>query len=105
EHKAAKGIRSDRDRRTFLAGVMSGMNEKLSREAKRSAEAGLVWVADGDLEGWFKRRHPLVRHVRYAGQRRGEAYAHGREAGSKIVIHRGMREGATERGLLLGPKS
>ena len=104
EHKSAQGIRSDRDRRTFLAGVMSGMRDKLAREAKRSEEAGLVWVADGDLEGWFRRRHPHVRHVRYAGQQRTEAYAHGREAGQKIVIHRGMRDRAAERGLLLGPR-
>lgn len=104
EHKEAHGIRSDRDRRTFLAGVMSGMNDKLAREAKKSAGAGLVWVADGDLEGWFRRRHPHVRHVRYAGQRRSEAYAHGKQAGEKIVIHRGMKDTTSNRGLLLGPR-
>lgn len=104
EHKSEQGIRGNRDRRTFLAGVMSGMRDKLAREAKRSADAGLVWVADGDLETWFRRRHPHVRHVRYAGQQRSEAYAHGREAGQKIVIHRGMKDRATERGLLLGPR-
>lgn len=104
EHKAQHRIRSDRERRTYLAGVMSGMSEKLARETKKSASEGLVWVGDGDLERFFRRRHPHVRHVRYAGQRRTEAYAHGREAGSKIVIHRGMKERATERGLLLGPR-
>ena len=104
EHKAEQGIRSDRDRRTYLAGVMGGMSDKLAREAKKSAEAGLVWIADGDLDDFFRRRHPHVRHVRYAGQRRSEAYAHGREAGRKIVIHRGMKDRATERGLLLGPR-
>jgi hypothetical protein len=104
EHKDEHGIRSDRERRTFLAGVMTGMRDKLAREAKRSAEAGLVWIADGDLEAQFRRRHPHVRHVRYAGQQRTEAYAHGREAGQKIVIHRGMKDRPTERGLLLGPR-
>ncbi|MBX3215909.1 MAG: SprT-like domain-containing protein [Labilithrix sp.] len=93
EHKAKRGIRGDRDRRTFLAGVMTGMTEKLAREAKKSEEAGLVWIADGDLSRYFRKRHPHVRHVRYAGQRRSEAYAHGREAGGKIVIHKGMRDG------------
>ena len=105
EHKAAHGIRSDRERRTFLAGVMSGMSEKLGREAKKSETAGLVWIADGNLVEYFRARHPHVRHVRYAGQRRTETYAHGREAGKKIVIHKGMRESARERGLLLGPKA
>jgi hypothetical protein len=101
EHKSLLGIRGDRDRRTFLAGVMSGMSEKLGREAKKSEKAGLVWVADGQLATYFRRRHPHVRHVRYAGQRRSEAYAHGREAGRKIIIHKGMREKAIDRGLAL----
>ena len=104
EHKVDLGIRSNRDRRTYLAGVMSGMGEKLQREARKSASAGLVWVADGDLEDFFRRRHPHVRHVRYAGQRRTDAYAHGREAGQKIVIHKGVKGSAGERGLLLGPR-
>ncbi len=104
EHKINHGIRGDRDRRTFLAGVMSGMTEKLKREASRSKEAGLVWVADGDLSRYFRKRHPHVRHIRYAGQRRSEAYAYGHEAGREIVIHKGMREPATERGLLLPPR-
>ncbi len=104
EHKAQLGIRGDRDRRTFLAGVMSGMSDKLAREAKKSESAGLVWVADGDLAKYFRKRHPHVRHVRYAGQRRSEAYAHGREAGRKIVIHKGIRDRPAERGLLLPPR-
>ncbi len=102
EHKDRHAIRSDRDRRTFLAGVMTGMRDKLGRETKRSETLGLVWVADADLLSYFRRRHPYVRHVRYAGQRRTEAYAHGREAGQKIVIHKGVREKPRERGLLLG---
>src|SRR5690606_4910046 len=63
EHKTRHGIRLDRDRRTFLAGVMTGMRDKLSREAKKSEEAGLVWVADGDLTRYFRKRHPYVRNV------------------------------------------
>jgi hypothetical protein len=104
EHKAEQGIRGNRDRRTFLAGVMGGMNDKLSREAKKAATVGLVWVADGDLETFFRRRHPHVRHIRYAGQQRTDAYAHGREAGNKIIIHKGVKGAAEQRGLLLGPR-
>jgi hypothetical protein len=104
EHKSEHGISGDRDRRTFLAGVMSGMNEKLAREAKKNEETGLVWVADGDLEIYFRRRHPYVRHVRYAGQRRTEAFSHGREKGRNIVIHKGIKATPEQRGLLLGPR-
>ncbi len=101
EHKVEHGIFSNRDRRTFLAGVMTGMSDKLASEAKKSASAGLVWVADGDLDTFFRHRHPYVRRIRYAGQRRTDAYAHGREAGQKIVIHKGVKGSAVERGLLL----
>lgn len=104
EHKVEHRVFGNRERRTFLAGVMSGMSEKLSREAKKSESAGMVWVADGDLDDFFRRRHPHVRHVRYAGQRRTDAYAHGREAGKKIVIHKGVKGTTEQRGLLLGPK-
>ena len=104
EHKAEQGIRGNRDRRTYLAGVMSGMSDKLNNAAKSSESAGLVWIADGELESFFRRRHPHVRHVRYAGQRRTDAYAHGREAGQKIVIHKGVKGSAEQRGLLLGPR-
>ena len=61
-------------------------------------------LADGDLERYFRCRHPHVRHVRYAGQQRSEAYTHGREAGRKIIIHKGMREHPAERGLALPPR-
>lgn len=104
EHRQTHGIKGNRDRRTYLAGVMTGMSDKLSGEAKKSESAGLVWVADGNLSMFFRRRHPYVRHVRYTGQRRTDAYAHGREAGSKIVIHKGMKSETANRGLLLGPR-
>jgi hypothetical protein len=104
EHKTKNGIRGGRDRRTFLAGVMSGMSDKLGREQKKHTEQGLVWIADGDLQRFFRKRHPHVRHIRYAGQRRSEAYNHGKEAGKKIVIHRGVRQGAANRGLALPPR-
>jgi len=104
EHKKVHAIRGDRDRRTFLAGVMSGMSEKLGREAKKSASAGLVWVADAELGSYFRARHPHVRHIRYAGQRRTDAYVHGREAGKKIDIHKGVKGPEAQRPLLLGPR-
>jgi predicted SprT family Zn-dependent metalloprotease len=101
EHKKAHGLRSDRDRRTYVAGVMTGFAEKLRHQAKQNTAQGLVWVKDGDLEGYFRRRHPYVRHFRYAGQQRNESYAHGRAAGRRIVLHRAVSTTTEERGRLL----
>jgi hypothetical protein len=104
-HKGALGIASDRDRRTYLAGVMTGFADKLARQEARSRSEGLVWVKDGDLVTYFRRRHPYVRHVRHAGQRRTDAWAHGREAGRRIVLHKPVQAAAESRGKLLPGKS
>jgi hypothetical protein len=105
DHKREAGIDSDRERRTYLAGVMAGFAEKLARQSTASRSEGLVWVRDGDLVGFFRRRHPYVRHVRHSGNRRTEAYAHGRAAGREIILHRAVESPATSRGRLLPSKN
>lgn len=104
EHKNETATRSNRDRRTFLAGVMTGMNDKLTRENKKSQKEGLVWVKDADVVRFFRRRHPYVRHIRHAGEQRNEAYARGRDLGRSIVIHKGVSSAAENRGRLLPAK-
>jgi hypothetical protein len=101
EHCGARGIASNRDRRVYLAGVMTGFADTLARQDAKSRSEGLVWVGDGNLARYFRLRHPHVRHVRHAGQRRTDAWAHGREAGRKIVLHRPVQGAATSRGRLL----
>ncbi|WP_438008590.1 DUF2786 domain-containing protein [Sorangium sp. So ce321] len=103
EHKRANGVKGNKDRRTYLAGVMIGFLEKLNTERKVSAEQGLVWVRDADLDSYYRSRHPHVQHLRHAGNQRTPAHAHGREAGRKIVLHRPMQGATGERGLLLPP--
>jgi hypothetical protein len=105
DHKRDSGIESDRERRAYLAGVMVGFADQLGRQKAKNRSEGLVWVKDGDLTGYFRRRHPLVRHVRHAGTRRTDAWAHGREAGRKIVLHRPVDAHPTTRGRLLPGKS
>jgi hypothetical protein len=105
DHRKTRGIRTNRDRRTFLAGVMVGFADKLAKQEKASRSEGLVWVKDADLSGYFRRRHPYVRHVRHTGQRRTDAWAHGREAGRKIVLHKPVAGVAVSRGRLLPAKT
>jgi hypothetical protein len=105
DHRKARGIRTNRDRRTFLAGVMVGFADKLARQDKASRSEGLVWVKDADLGGYFRRRHPHVRHVRHTGPRRTDAWAHGREAGRKIVLHKPVASATESRGRLLPGKT
>jgi predicted SprT family Zn-dependent metalloprotease len=90
EHKQALGIASNRDRRTYLAGVMEGFREKLEREGAKHEKEGLVWVGDADLAVFYRRRHPYIRHTRTAGERRTAAHGYGRDAGRRLVLHRGI---------------
>jgi hypothetical protein len=84
--KAGRGAK----RLTYFAGVMAGFRERLERERKKSKAEGLVWVGDAALDDFFRKRHPRIRWTRYAVGHGSEAYARGREAGAKIVLHRGI---------------
>ncbi len=103
EHKKKTRERSNRERRTFLAGVMAGFADKLAKQAKASESEGLVWLKDGDLDRFYRARHPYIRNVRYGGQRRTAAFASGKEAGKNIVMSKPIKGSATDRGRLLPP--
>jgi hypothetical protein len=102
EHKRDKRIRGDRDRRTYLAGVMLGFLEKLNAQKVASKEQGLVWVGDSDLTDFYRKRHPRIVQVRHMGSRRTEAHHHGREAGRRIVLTKPVAGGPSGGVKLLG---
>lgn len=104
EHKRRHGISRNAERRAYLSGVMTGFRNKLARDARRYEKEGLVWVGDSELSSYLKLRHPRVRWTTYGSARRGEAFAHGQEAGRKLIIHRGVREGPSSGPKLLGPR-
>jgi hypothetical protein len=101
-HKRELGIQGDRERRVYLAGVMSGFQEQLASQKKRSREEGLVWLGDPGLSTFYRQRNPHVRMVRFGGGPRTEAREHGRAAGRQIVLNKPVASGATTRGKLLG---
>jgi hypothetical protein len=87
DYRRERGV-GNRDRIDFLAGVMTGFADKLAAQARASAAAGLVWVADADLGRYHRRRHPYVRWTRHTGAARTEARLHGQAAGRAIVLSR-----------------
>lgn len=93
QHRRARKI-GNRDRRTFMAGVMTGFLEKLDAERAASREEGLVWVKDADLHAYHRKRFPHIQTIRHAGNRRTEAHAHGREAGRNIVLRKPVSSGS-----------
>ena len=106
EHKREQQIRADRDRRVYLAGVMTGFLENLNQQTRVHQKAGLVWVKDAVLHGFYRKRHPYIRNTRYAGIRRTDAWDQGKHAGRGIVLHRAVHDGGSgTRVLALPPAS
>ena len=93
EYRARSGGRPSRERERFLAGLMAGFRDKLAAERKKSRSEGLVWRGDGELHDFFRKRHPHIRMTRHATHSGTEAYARGREAGQRLVVHRGVKAG------------
>jgi hypothetical protein len=95
EYKRERRIASNAKRRTFVAGVMTGFRLKLEQQRNSDTKQGLVWLGDRALHDYFRARHPRVRWTRYGATRRSDAYAHGQEAGKRIVLHRGVSTGSS----------
>jgi hypothetical protein len=89
-HKQAQGIRHERDRMTYLAGVMSGFAQKLDNQARAHKADGLVWVPEARLREYTRQRHPYLRTVSHAGHRQRGAFEQGQAAGRNVLLHRGI---------------
>lgn len=94
EHKRGEGIRGNRERRTYLAGVMAGFRDRLEVERRAQQEEGLVWVGDPELGRYFRRRHRRVSTRTWYEGAGDAARESGRRAGREIVLHRGVESRA-----------
>ena len=102
EHKRARGVTANRDRRRFLSGVMVGFHDKLSLQAQDNRREGLVWVGDADLERFVASRHRSLRAGRRTQMHANAAWQHGRAAGQSIVLRKPVSDQGKHRGLRLG---
>lgn len=93
EHKRTQGIRVDRERRSYLSGVMRGFLDKLDAEKRQHASTGLVWAGDPALERFQAKRHPRVRTVTSQGRAHQDGFTHGRAAGRELVLHKPVSSG------------
>ena len=94
-HKAKLGISSNRERRTFLSGVIIGFANRLRDQKRTQQQQGLVWVADAELSKFLRQRHPNIRRVYSQGQPRSETRAAGKEAGERLILHKPIHGPAT----------
>lgn len=94
-HKREHGLGSDRDKQSFLYGVLSGFSKKLERTSLENQKEGLVWLGDPELGRYFRARHPHIRSVSGRARVASEAFSAGHQAGERIVLHRGVEAGST----------
>jgi hypothetical protein len=88
DHKRANATRSDRERRSFCAGVMAGFQEKLGEGQRQSQSQGLVRHADAEREAALRRRYPRTRRRSSRAMVRPQAFESGKEVGRRVHIHR-----------------
>ncbi len=104
-HRDGAGVGSDRDRRRYVEGVLTGYGEKLRTQRREEAVThALVWLGDPGLAAFFKRRHPRVRSDRYSVSG-GEAFAAGREAGRQLRLRRALGGGGGDGGGAAGGRA
>jgi len=92
ENRHDTRVRNGRDRLAYQSGVVGGFREKLLSERKGLSQTGLVWVGDGDLDGFYHARHPRIT-TRHHRVRINGAHAAGREAGRTVVLHKPVERG------------
>ncbi|HEY5961895.1 MAG TPA: SprT-like domain-containing protein [Polyangiaceae bacterium] len=91
-YKAEHAVKGNAHRREFLAGVLTGVRDKLVSDKRRSEREGLVWVGDSELSAYFKSRHPHIRWIRGEAKLRPDAWGKGRDAGRSLELSRPLRE-------------
>ena len=104
-HKRETKLTGNGERRSFLSGVVTGFGRRLTRDAKRAASEGLVWVGDADLKRFFRDRYPRITFARTGASLGARAFAAGSARGETLVLHRPIHAAATHRGRLLAPHS
>lgn len=93
QHKKQRGIRSNRDRLTFMAGVVAGFDRRLEAQSQKfEQEEGLVWLEDEDLRKYQRRLHPRIRTVSYGGRPQNPAYQAGQDQGQRLILHRPVQD-------------
>lgn len=90
-YRRKAGIRSDRDRRRFLEGVVMGVRTAMKATETSLRAEGLILAADAGLDAWMEARHPRVvrRTVRV---QLDPAHAAGRAAGEGLKLRPALKD-------------
>ena len=90
-YKKDNGLRRNKERQSFLLGVMMGVDQRLTEETQRCQKEGLIIVKDAELTQWFGQRHRSIRRRRGQPILRTSALTEGKKAGEKLPIRKGLQ--------------
>lgn len=96
-HQRTHQISTNKERRTFLLGVMMGFAQSLDKEQVRCEQEGLVAAKDRELNRWFRVRYPHIRTRRGSSIRGSETLKAGQSVGRAIQLRDAIEK---RRGLL-----
>ncbi len=102
EYKREKKITGDKNRRTFIYGLLSGFYNKLDSQTVSGKSHSLIWKGDPRLKEYYRRRNPKIRYSVSRYSRRSKAvYESGISRGKTLVVHKGIHEKKREKVKLL----
>lgn len=91
-HKRSTGLRSNQNRRNFIAGALSGFEDKLRAQRVHAQTEGLVWVGGNAEREYLERRYPRRTSTRASSGHEREGFAAGQDAGRDIVLSRPVHD-------------
>ncbi len=93
EYKAANGLRANRERQRFFAGMLEGFYRKLDAQEKTIQETqALVWKGDSRLREYYRYLNPRVQTRYGGGVAQTRVYQDGVREGGRVRIHRPVGE-------------
>ena len=95
-YKVQAGLRGNRERLRYYAGVVEGFQQKLRDQDKvLRRKHALVWKGDPQLDRFLRSRHPSIRSDYAGAAARSRAYEDGVEEGRKVTLRKPVEERAT----------
>ena len=102
-YKEREGLRGNRERQRFYAGVLEGFYHKLQEQETTIRAAGaLVWRGDSQLRRYYRYLNPHVRTYRGRGVVASAAYRDGVQEGRQVEIRRPVASSSDGFGGYLG---
>lgn len=102
DYRRDKGIRGNRERQRYFAGVLAGFFQKLeAQEQTLETSQALVWKGDAQLQAFYRYVNPNVQTRHGGGVQATEVYLDGVKDGQRVTIHKPVGEkGDGVRGLI-----